>query len=89
MAALNVRINDELKKQATELFSDLGLDMSTAINIFLHKAVQYDGLPFEVRREQPNAATLEAFAESEQILKNPEKFKKYDNLDELWAELNQ
>lgn len=85
MAALNIRINDDLKKQASELFADLGMDMSTAINIFLRKAVQCDGIPFEIKRETPNAETLEAFKEGEEILKHPEKYPSYDSAEELFA----
>ena len=87
MAALNVRVNDELKKQAGELFADLGLDMSTAINLFLRKAVQCDGLPFAVKRETPNAETLAAMAETEEIAKHPERYKSYDNVDDLFADI--
>ena len=86
MAALNVRVKDELKKQASELFADLGLDMSTAINIFLRKAVQCDGLPFEVRREVPNSETIAAMEEGEEILKHPEKYPRYKTAEELFNE---
>lgn len=56
MATLNVRVDEELKKQASELFSSLGLDMSTAVNMFLRQAVMRDGIPFDVVRT--NAETL-------------------------------
>ncbi len=84
MAALNVRVNDELKQQASELFADLGLDMSTAINMFLRKSVQCDGLPFAVKRETPNADTLAAFKEGEEMLKHPEKYPSYTTAEELF-----
>ena len=87
MTTLNVRIDENLKKQASELFADLGLDMSTAVNIFLRQAVMKDGLPFEVVREIPNAITLAAMAEVEEMKKHPEKYKSYSNLDEMWADL--
>ena len=45
----NVRVDAGLKKSAEELFSDLGLNMSTAINIFLKAAVNYKGIPFEIK----------------------------------------
>ena len=44
---INVRVDSDLKSQAEDLFSDLGLNMSTAINIFLKSAVSHDGIPFE------------------------------------------
>lgn len=43
-----VRIDENLKKQATELFSQLGIDMSSAMNIFLRQCVMRGGLPFDV-----------------------------------------
>ena len=47
---INVRVDSDLKSQAEDLFSDLGLNMSTAINIFLKSAVSHDGIPFEVKK---------------------------------------
>ena len=44
---INVRVDNDLKAQAEALFSDLGLNMSTAIIMFLKSAVSHDGLPFE------------------------------------------
>ena len=46
---INVRVDSELKSQAEALFSDLGMNMSTAIIMFLKSAVNHDGLPFEVK----------------------------------------
>lgn len=47
---LNIRIDENLKKNAENLFSDLGLNMSSAITIFLKSAVDYRGIPFEIRK---------------------------------------
>ncbi len=87
MAILNVRVDEKLKKQASELFSDLGIDMSTAVNMFLRQSVMRDGIPFEVVREIPNAATIAAIKEAEEMKAHPEKYKRYNNLDEMWADL--
>ena len=51
MATLQIRINDDLKRQADALFASLGLDTSTAVRIFLTSAIEHDGLPFEVRHK--------------------------------------
>ena len=48
MANLQIRLNDELKAQADNLFASLGFDTSTAVRIFLTAAVENNGLPFEV-----------------------------------------
>lgn len=54
---INVRIDTELKQSAEALFADLGLNMSSAITMFLKSAVSHDGIPFEVKRITPNAET--------------------------------
>ena len=48
MANLNIRIDDDLKKDAESLFNDLGLNMTTATTMFLKQCVYRRGLPFEV-----------------------------------------
>lgn len=66
MASLNnvtmtIRTNDVTKKQAQKLFSELGMDMSTAINVFLRRAVQEERIPFEVGKvAHPNKKTIAA-----------------------------
>ena len=47
---INIRTSSELKAQAQEVFASLGLDMSTAINIFLKQVVYRDAIPFEISR---------------------------------------
>ena len=50
MTTINIRVDETVKQQATALFEDLGLDMSTALNLFLRQAIQYGGIPFEIRK---------------------------------------
>ena len=52
MTNLNIRVDSSTKKQAEELFSDLGLSMSSAINVFLKQAISRNGMPFEVVRRE-------------------------------------
>jgi DNA-damage-inducible protein J len=47
---LNIRVDEDLKKKADALFNDLGLSMSSAITVFLRSCVDYNGIPFEIRR---------------------------------------
>lgn len=54
---INIRVDSELKQSAEELFNDLGLNMSSAITMFLKSAVSYDGIPFELKRNAPNTKT--------------------------------
>ena len=48
MAIIQIRVDDELKEKAVEVFEKNGLDLSTAIRIFLKKSVNTDGIPFSV-----------------------------------------
>ena len=57
---LNVRVDETLKKNAEELLNDLGMNMSTAVNVFLRQLVRVHGIPFEIKADVPNAETLEA-----------------------------
>ena len=69
-ANINVRVDSSLKQAAESLFSDLGLNMSTAITMFLKSAVSHNGIPFEVKRQVPNAETAAALAEYEEMKKD-------------------
>ena len=51
MSQIAVRVDDQLKKEATELFNELGLDMSTAVKLFLKQSVLTRSIPFEVKLE--------------------------------------
>ena len=86
-ANINVRVDSSLKQAAESLFSDLGLNMSTAITMFLKSAVSYDGIPFEVRREIPNAETRAALAEYKAMKEHPELYKRYDSFDDSAKEI--
>lgn len=66
-----IRIDEYVKKEASELFGLLGLDMSSAINMFLNQCVLRGGIPFSI--EVPNYSTkvLDAMNEARRISKNP------------------
>ena len=57
---LQVRMEDSLRKDASLMFEGLGLDLPTAIRIFLKKSLSVHGLPFDVREEYPNEETRKA-----------------------------
>lgn len=88
MATVNtsVKLDEDTKKEAQELFKNLGLNLSTAINIFLKQAVREQGIPFQVAM-QPNKELLEAFDEAEKIKKNPEKYKSYATAQEMMKDI--
>jgi len=89
MAVTNVtfQIDEEVKKQAEELFLDFGIDLSTAYTVFLKQAIREQRIPFIVSRNIPNADTVAAIEEGRSMLKNP-KTRRFNSLDELIEELN-
>ena len=68
---ISIRIDAELKARADALFSELGMNLSTAFNIFVRQSLREGGIPFEIRLEQPNKETVEAMLEAERIAKDP------------------
>ena len=79
----SIRMNSELKTQSEDLFRALGMNMTTAIQIFLKKAVSVGGLPFDLRVPNYNPETLEALLETEEIDNSPNRC----NIDLALAEL--
>ena len=68
------------------LFRSLGMNLSTAFNIFVRQSLREGGIPFEIKLEQPNKETIAALMEAERIANDP-SIKGYNDLDELFAEL--
>jgi DNA-damage-inducible protein J len=66
-------MNSELKTQSEDLFHALGMSLTTAIQIFLKKAVSVGGLPFDVRVPNYNPETLQAMRETEEIGNDPDR----------------
>ena len=85
--SMTIRMNREVKQEAQEIFSALGMDMTTAINVFLRQAIYFRGFPFEVRLDIPNEDTLAAINEVQQMKKNPALGKTYTDVDEMMKEL--
>ena len=85
--ATQVRIDADVKKEASLLFKALGIDMSTAINIFLRQCTIRGGLPFNVEIPQYSKETLEAMEEAKKISVD-ESVESYDSIEELNAALD-
>jgi len=60
---ITLRTNNITKKKAQKLFGQLGMDLSTAINLFLNRSINTNSIPFEVSLEQPNKETMAAIDE--------------------------
>ena len=85
MAVLQIRIDDELKKQASTLFDELGLDLSTAVRMFLKKAVLEKGLPFDAKIDAGGLRMLAALEEMQK--KSKENGNSEITLDEINEEI--
>ena len=83
---ISIRMNKEIKNQADVLFNELGMNISTAFNIFVRQSLREGKIPFDISLNQPNKETIEAMIEAERIAKDP-SVKGYSNLDELFADL--
>lgn len=83
-----IRIDSTVKTDANELFSKLGIDMSSAVNIFLRQCILRGGLPFKVEVPKYNAETLAAMAEARDIMSGKIQATSYNTADELLKALN-
>ena len=79
---LNIRTDKEIKERAEQIFTELGLNMTTAINMFLRTAIREHGIPFELKLNTPNETTIAAIEEGKRIL-NDETIPGYSSMDEL------
>lgn len=83
-----VRIDETLKRQSTELFTQLGIDMSGAVNMFLRQCVMRGGLPFEVSVPRYRQEVLEAMEEAK-TLSRDQNAKRYANFSEALENLGE
>ena len=85
---LNVRVDSTLKEESDMLFKNLGLNMSTAINMFLIKCVKTSSIPFKIEEPKPSKELKNALREVDYMMKHPEKYKAYHSIDELFEDLD-
>jgi len=82
---INIRVDTKVKEQAEALFNELGLNMSSALNLFLRHSIRYGGIPFEVRLVQPNDETRSAI---DDVNENRNLSKTFDRIPDLMDDLN-
>jgi DNA-damage-inducible protein J len=89
MATVNmsIRMDTELKKQADAMFADMGLNMTTAMNMFLRQVVRQGRIPFEIATDIPNAETVAAIKEMDDMLSGKIPAKRYSSTKELFEDL--
>ena len=84
---LNVRVDANDKKRFEQFCSNVGMNVSTAVNMFIKAVLREKELPFKVACDIPNAETIAAFEEGEEILNNPDS-PKFSSVNALFEELD-
>ena len=82
----SVRMDSDIKKQCEALYSELGMNLTTAINVFLRQSLRSGGFPFDVTLNTPNSVTVAAMREAERLAKDPNA-KRYSDVEEALREL--
>ena len=83
----NISLDENLKKASQELYSDLEMDLSTAVTIFLKQSLRVQGIPFAVTRENPIAETMAAMNEYYEMKAHPKKYKRYSSFRDAMNEV--
>lgn len=83
MGTITVRVDDNVKKEAMNVFRNVGIDMSTAINVYLHQVILHNGIPFSVIAEVPNRETVKALKAAERG-----EMASFASIDALMEDLN-
>jgi len=82
-STITIRVEENVKKEANNIFKEVGMDMSTAINIYLKQVIRSNGIPFPISADIPNAVTLNAIKEAEKG-----EMASFSSIDELMEDLN-
>ncbi len=84
---INIRMDEDLKRQFEACCADMGMTMTTAINVFARKVVRENRIPFEIGGDVPNAETVEAIKEVQRMKADPTIGKTYTDVDAMMKEL--
>lgn len=82
-STITIRVEENVKKEANNIFKEVGMDMSTAINIYLKQVIRSNGIPFPISADIPNAVKLNAIKEAEKG-----EMASFSSIDELMEDLN-
>ena len=82
----SVRMDSDIKKQCETLYGELGMNLTTAINVFLRQSLRVGGFPFDISLNQPNSETVAAMLEAERIARDT-SVKRYSDVEEALREL--
>lgn len=83
----SIRMDADTKKAAAELLNNLGLDLSSAVNIFLKQVVLQGGLPFEIKYPQYKPEVIDAMEEAKSLSRNPAA-KRYSSFSDALEDID-
>ena len=84
--SITIRTDKEIRDRVKKLYAALGMDMTTAVNIFFRQSLIHNGIPFELNLDIPNATTLAAFEEGDKMI-NDSNSPRYSSVDALFEDL--
>jgi len=87
-ASMYIRIDPEVKSDVENIYAQYGMSITDAINVFLYTSRSRGGLPFDLRPSVPNAETVAAIREVQEMKRNPQLFKSFDSVEALFEDLN-
>lgn len=83
----NISIDADVKAKAQKVLAAMGLDLSTAVGVFLRQVVMESRIPFEIKAKIPNDVTITALKEFEEMEKHPERYKSYNDVDQMMEDI--
>ena len=83
-----LRLDSNVKKQCESMYGELGLNLTTAINIFLRQSLRVSGFPFDIRLNKPNKETIAAILEAQRIAEDP-SIERYTNVEDALKALKE
>ena len=84
---INIRMDREIKEQAESLYNALGMNITTAFNIFVRQSLRERGIPFAISLNTPNSETLAAMQETEDMISGKLP-KSHQSIESLFEELS-
>lgn len=84
---ISIRMDKDLKQAADQLFAELGMNLSTAFNIFVRQSLREGSIPFRITTDVPNSETINALNEYADMQNRPESYKRYSSFRQLKDEV--
>lgn len=87
MTNLNLRVDSQVKSKVESILNDMGMNFTTAVNIYFKQILRTGEIPFKIKVDLPNEETIKAIEEAEMLLKSPDT-KYYDSVEALFEDID-